>query len=93
MTELAIRTRNSIPTDGVAPAAVLGKAEMYDLYKLDRDAKKAFGGMGFFPKEYGDILERYFTIGEIDVVKANEVLENFFRAKEETFLGDDKESK
>lgn len=70
----------------------LGKAEIYDLYKLDMDAKKAFGGMGFFPKVYGDILERYFTIGEIDIVKANETLANFYRAKDETFYPESEKS-
>ena len=59
----------------------LGKAEIYDLYKMDRDARKGLG-FGFFPKPYADILERYFTIGEIDVEKANAALADFHRAKE-----------
>lgn len=59
----------------------LGKAEIYDLYKMDRDARKGLG-IGFFPKQYADILERYFTIGEIDVEKANAMLEDFYRAKD-----------
>ena len=65
----------------------MNKAQMYDLYKLDRDAKKSFG-LGFFPQVFSDILERYYTIGEIDINKANTALAEFYRAKNE-FIGSD----
>ena len=64
---------------------ILGKSEMYDLYKMDRDARKGLG-VGFFPQVYSDILERYFTIGDIDIEKSNRVLAEFFRAKPDEIL-------
>ena len=78
----------TIPTtaqaDAAAPAPAelpaLTKVQMWDLYKMDRDARKSMG-FGFFPKVYSDILERYFAVGDIDVEKANATLAEFFRAK------------
>ena len=58
----------------------LNKAEMWDLYKLDRDARKSTG-FGFFPQVYSDILERYFAVGDVDIAKANSALAELFRAK------------
>ncbi len=62
---------------------ILNKVEVYDLYKMDRDARKAVG-CGFFPQQLSDILERYFTVGDINIDKANASLEEFFRAKTDT---------
>ena len=64
---------------------ILGKREMWDLYKMDRDARKAFG-IGFFPAVYSDILERYFAIGEVDCDRANAMITEFLQAKEEMIL-------
>lgn len=64
---------------------ILGKREMWDLYKMDRDARKCFG-VGFFPKVYSDMLERYFAIGEIDCDRANAAIVEFMQAKEEIVL-------
>jgi len=83
MTATEPPTQNKLALAPLTPEEekdVLNKAQMYDLYKMDRDARKATG-YGFFPQQYADILERYFTIGEIDVDKAESVLKEFFRAK------------
>lgn len=66
-------------------SVVLGKREMWDLYKMDRDARKAFG-VGFFPQVYSDILERYFAIGEVDCERANAMIVDFMQAKDEMVL-------
>ena len=63
----------------------LNKSEMYDLYKLDRDLRRSTG-IGIFNIQVSNILERYFTIGEIDIDKANATLSEMLRGKDE-FVG------
>lgn len=58
----------------------LNKAQLWDLYKLDRDLRQSVGA-GIFPPVFSNILERYFAIGEIDMDKANEALSELMRAK------------
>lgn len=64
--------------DGELPA--LTKVQMWDLYKMDRDARTSLG-FGFFPKVYSNILERYFAVGDVDVEAANAQLTELLRAK------------
>lgn len=74
----------SSSSSAVAPPP-LGKREMWNLFKMDRDARKSFG-IGFFPPVYSDILERYFAIGEIDCDRANAMITDFMQAKDEVVV-------
>jgi hypothetical protein len=40
----------------------LTREQIFDLHVLNRDATKSFG-VGFFPKEIGNVLEKYAIVG------------------------------
>jgi hypothetical protein len=81
---------SSSSSDSSSEQMILGKRDMWDLYKMDRDARKSFG-VGFLPPVYADILERYFAIGEIDCDRANAQICDFMQAKDEVVLRPDNE--